>query len=75
MAASVQGVCRHVGELIHELVRHDGFGRLEVDVRILRRRQKEVIVRCGKEYRYVLDWPATGSADRPADSPPDDAGS
>lgn len=38
-----------------EIFRHDGFGDLRVEMRILRRGQKEVIIHCGKQYRYVLD--------------------
>ncbi len=44
--------------LYDEIFSHDGYGRLEVDIRILRRGQKEVILRCGKEYRFVVDFPA-----------------
>jgi hypothetical protein len=38
-----------------DLFRHDGFGEFRIEMRILRRGQKEVIVHCGKQYRYVLD--------------------
>ena len=34
---------------------HDGYGNFSVSVRILKRGQKEVIIDCGKQYRYVLD--------------------
>lgn len=44
-------------QLFDELLRHDGYGRIEVDMRILRKGQKEVVLRCGKEYRYVVDFP------------------
>lgn len=52
-----QAARRQIGELLDMLLDHDGYGQLVVDLRILRRGQKEVIVRCGKEYRYVVDWP------------------
>ena len=56
-------------ELYDEVFEHDGYGQIQVDVRILRRGQKEVIVRCGKEYRFVIDFPAPavscGSKGRP----------
>lgn len=42
--------------LIDELLIHDGFGKIEVDMKILSRRQKEFIIRCGKEYRFVMDF-------------------
>jgi len=39
-----------------ELLKHDGFGTLKVDMRLLRRGQKEVIIDCGKQYRFVVDF-------------------
>lgn len=42
-------------ELFTELLRHDGFGEFRVEVRILKRKQKEVIIHCGKQYRFVID--------------------
>jgi len=44
-------------ELYDELFCHDGYGRIEVEMKILRRGQKEIILRCGKEYRFVIDYP------------------
>ena len=35
---------------------HDGFGSIKVDIRLLKRGQKEVIIDCGKQYRYVIDF-------------------
>ncbi|MDR1478128.1 MAG: hypothetical protein LBJ00_04225 [Planctomycetaceae bacterium] len=43
--------------MYRDLLLHDGFGELRVDVKILKRGQKEVIVKSGKEYRYVVDVP------------------
>lgn len=43
-------------QLFDELLCHDGFGDLSVEMRILKRGQKEVLIRCGKQYRYVLDF-------------------
>jgi len=44
-------------ELYDDVFTHDGYGQIQVDMRILRRGQKEVILRYGKEYRFVLDFP------------------
>jgi hypothetical protein len=44
-------------ELYHSLLNHDGFGELRMDLRILKRGQKEVIIHCGKQYRFVVDDP------------------
>lgn len=42
-------------ELLDDMLRHDGFGDIRVEVKILKRRQKEVILHCGKQYRFVVD--------------------
>jgi hypothetical protein len=46
-------------EMVDEVLLHDGFGDIRVEVRILKRKQKEVILHCGKQYRYVIDTPET----------------
>ncbi|MCB4811474.1 hypothetical protein LG204_09100 [Methylovorus menthalis] len=46
--------------LFDELIGHDGFGNLKVEMRILRRGQKEVIIDCGKQYRFVVDFQPKG---------------
>lgn len=43
-------------ELYDELAAHDGFGDLKLEIRLLRRGQKEVLLHCGKQYRYVIDY-------------------
>ncbi|UCV12765.1 hypothetical protein KI614_06005 [Dechloromonas denitrificans] len=43
-------------DLYREAFSHDGFAELKVEMRILRRGQKEVILHCGKQYRYVIDY-------------------
>ncbi|MDR1925911.1 MAG: hypothetical protein LBQ66_16205 [Planctomycetaceae bacterium] len=49
-------LCR-IRSMYRDLLLHDGFGELQVGVKILKRGQKEVIVKSGKEYRYVVDVP------------------
>lgn len=44
-------------DLLDEVLAHDGFGSVRVDVRLLKRGQKEVILDCGKQYRFVVDIP------------------
>lgn len=53
-------------ELYEELLGHDGYGDMHLEIRILRRGQKEVIIRCGKQYRYVVSSPdkAVGISDK-----------
>jgi hypothetical protein len=43
-------------ELYDEIFRHDGYGDMKVEIRILQRGQKEVIIHCGKQYRFVVDY-------------------
>lgn len=59
-----------------ELMRHDGYGSFRVELRILRRGQKEVIVDCGKQYRFVVDFRGTPTqAPTAQEESPGDAGS
>jgi len=44
-----------IAHSFQEMIAHDGFGELKVEVRILKRGQKEVIVHFGKQYRFVVD--------------------
>ena len=43
-------------ELYDEIFAHNGYGEIKVDMRILKRGQKEIIIHCGKQYRFVVDW-------------------
>lgn len=63
MTSSAARPLAKIEELFQGLLAHDGFGDLQVEVRLLKRGQKEVIVRCGRQYRYVVD--TTGN-DTPA---------
>jgi hypothetical protein len=46
-------------ELFDDVLTHDGFGEIRVEMKILKRKQKEVILHCGKQYRFVIDTPLT----------------
>ena len=39
-----------------EMFDHDGYGDFKVEMKILKRNQKEVIIHCGKQYRFTLDY-------------------
>ncbi|MCD4779519.1 MAG: hypothetical protein K8S27_03075 [Candidatus Omnitrophica bacterium] len=43
-------------ELYDDVFNHSGYGDITVEIRILKRGQKEVILRCGKQYRFVVDF-------------------
>lgn len=51
-------VLAKIGQLYGDLFEHDGYGDIRIEMKILRRGQKEVIVHCGKQYRYVVDYQA-----------------
>ncbi len=42
--------------VLDDLLLHDGFGHIEIDMKILKRGQKEVLISCGKEYRFVVNF-------------------
>jgi len=48
-------VKKRINALYNMLIEHDGYGEMQIDFKILKRGQKEVIIRCGKQYRYVVD--------------------
>ncbi|MCL6447058.1 MAG: hypothetical protein K6U04_02730 [Armatimonadetes bacterium] len=50
-------VLAKIQQLNEILFRHDGFGEMKVEMKILKKGQKEVIIHCGKQYRYVVDYP------------------
>ncbi len=63
----------HVIEQLHkcyqELFEHSGHGKMSIEMRFLKRGQKEVLINCGREYRFIVDCCekcATGiSCDKP----------
>lgn len=55
--ASHSNVLEKLNELYWNLFEHDGFGEVKIEMKILRRGQKEVILHCGKQYRFVVDGP------------------
>ncbi len=48
-------VLEKIRELYEMLYQHDGYGEMTVEMRILKRGQKEIIIRCGRQYRFVVD--------------------
>ncbi len=60
-----QAVLAKLKELYCDLFRHEGFGELRVEMRILRRGQKEVVIHCGKQYRFVIDAVPSASGRMP----------
>ncbi|MEK8026752.1 hypothetical protein [Pseudaquabacterium rugosum] len=50
-----QEVLNRLVQLYEDLFSHDGYGEIRVDIRLLRKGQKEVILHCGKQHRFVVD--------------------
>ncbi|MDO4549999.1 MAG: hypothetical protein Q4C96_01965 [Planctomycetia bacterium] len=57
--AVIQCICSRYADLMQ----HDGYGEMRIDIRILKRGQKEVIVSSGKQYRFVVNSPIPVTAD------------
>jgi hypothetical protein len=47
-----------LSELYQELFQHNGYGTLRIEMRFLKKGQKEIFVISGKEYRFVVDYPS-----------------
>jgi hypothetical protein len=58
MIHSNQEVVNKIAELYADLYRHDGFGSMSIDMKIHKRDQKEIILKCGCEYRFLVEWSA-----------------
>ena len=55
MADCHEDVKKRMDALYNMLVAHDGYGEMHIDFKILKKGQKEIIIHCGKQYRYVVD--------------------
>lgn len=52
-----------LSDLYRELFRHNGYGALRVEMRFLKKGQKEIFVISGKEFRFVVDYPGAGASE------------
>lgn len=52
---SNQEVLSRLLRLYKEVLTHEGYGDIRVEVKLLKKGQKEVIIHCGKQFRYVVD--------------------
>ncbi len=58
MSTAVMTSRKVLDQFIHlyeDLVRHNGYGEIKLEIRLLRQGQKEVVLSCGKQYRFVVD--------------------
>lgn len=56
-------VIAQIVRLYLELFEHDGYGELKLDIRLLKRGQKEIVISCGKQYRFVINYDPTRKSD------------
>ncbi|PHR27251.1 MAG: hypothetical protein COA36_09700 [Desulfotalea sp.] len=54
--SSNKEVLERFAQLYQEVFEHDGYGDIRLEMKILRRGQKEIIIHCGRQYRYVVDF-------------------
>lgn len=47
--------------IYQDIIAHEGYGDIEVNVRLLPGKKKEVRLRSGREFRYVVEVPANGT--------------
>ena len=62
--ATNEEILGQFNRLYREVFSHDGHGAIRIEMRILRRGQKEVIIYCGKQYRFVVDFANTEDCSR-----------
>ncbi len=51
-----ESVKKELLNIFEDAFQHDGYSDFRVEIRILKRKQKEVIIHYGKQHRYVLDF-------------------
>ena len=51
-----QEVLEKFSELYLELFEHDGYGDIRVELKFKNAGQKEVIIHCGRQYRFFVDF-------------------
>lgn len=56
-------VIAQIVRLYLKLLEHDGYGELKLDIRLLKRGQKEIVISCGKQYRFVINYEPTRKSD------------
>lgn len=49
-------IINKINQLYETLFLHNGYGEMKIEMRILKKGQKEVILHCGKQYRFVVDY-------------------
>ena len=56
LAQEHEEVLGQIVDKYQEVFQHEGYGKMQIEMRFLKRQQKEIIVHCGKDYRFVVDY-------------------
>ncbi len=59
MTSSHEAVMARIENLYRMLFDHNGYGEMTIEIRYLRKKEKEVLIRCGKQYRFVVPCDCT----------------
>lgn len=54
MASSHETVLARIEDLYKMLFAHSGYGEMSLEIRFLRKHEKEVLIKCGKQYRFIV---------------------
>jgi len=54
MPSTHEAVLARIEDLYRMLFEHSGYGEMEIEIRFLRKHEKEVLIKCGKQYRFVV---------------------
>jgi hypothetical protein len=49
-------VLEKIIELYSDLFQHEGYGNMSIEMKFLKKGQKEVLIKCGKDFRFVVDY-------------------
>jgi hypothetical protein len=56
MPSSHEMVLDRIEKLYRMLIDHSGYGEMSIEIRFLRKHEKEVLIRCGKQYRFIVPY-------------------
>ncbi|WP_242661428.1 hypothetical protein [Alkaliphilus metalliredigens] len=56
MTTTNEAVIKKMQDLYDALFHHDGYAEMRIEIKLMKKGQKEVIIHCGKQYRYVVDY-------------------
>lgn len=56
MGTNHETVLARIESLYRMLFSHSGYGEMSIEIRYLRKHEKEVLIRCGKQYRFVVPY-------------------